>query len=79
MLCKYKSILGKEKTGFHKTRFFGVALWDTVGTVVIAIILSVICKISFAWTLVSLVVLGIFLHRLFCVNTTINKIIFGVV
>jgi hypothetical protein len=79
MFCKYKSILGKEKEGFHEARLFGVALWDTVGTVVIAIILSVICKISFAWTLVSLVVLGIFLHRLFCVNTTINKLIFGVV
>jgi hypothetical protein len=30
-------------------------------------------------TLLCLIVLGIILHRVFCVNTTVNKYLFGVV
>jgi hypothetical protein len=76
-LCKYRHILGKEKEGFHKTRFLGLALFDTLATIAGAWLISQTFKLNFLVTLVGLFVLGIILHRMFCVNTTINKMIFG--
>jgi hypothetical protein len=76
-LCKYRHILGKEQDGFHKTRFFGVALFDTLATIVGAWLISKALKVNFLVTLIGLFVVGIILHRMFCVNTTINKMIFG--
>lgn len=77
-LCRYRHVLGKENQGFHKTRLFGVALWDVVGTLTIAIIVCYIFDTSFWITVFGLLIVGIILHRLFCVNTTINKLIFGI-
>lgn len=78
-LCKYRHALGEEKKGFHATRFLGVALWDTIGTVAIAVFISYVFGVSLIWTVVALFGIAIVLHRLFCVNTTINKLIFGVI
>jgi hypothetical protein len=76
-LCKHRHIFGKEGQGFHKQRFLGVALYDTLGTIIIAWLISIAFKIDFLSTLIGAFLLGIFLHRLFCVNTTINQLIFG--
>jgi hypothetical protein len=76
MLCKYKDILGKPKEGLHKYRFFGVAIVDVVLTIIVALLISYFFKLSFWITLVILFVLGIILHRLFCVPTTIDKVLF---
>lgn len=80
MLCKYKHILGEEKKGFHKQRFLGFALYDVVGTLLIALLLKTFVFVdnSFGWVFLWLMVLAILLHRVFCVNTTLNKAIFGV-
>ena len=85
-LCKYKDILGKPKEGIHKYRLFGIAIMDFIFTIIIAIILSCLIKCIFKIkykllnlflvTLFILLILGIILHRLFCVRTTIDKIIF---
>ena len=76
MLCKYKDILGKPKEGLHKYRFFGVAVVDVILTIIVALIISYFFKVSFWITLIILFVLGIILHRLFCVRTTIDKALF---
>ena len=75
-LCKYKNALGKPNEGVHSYRFMGVAIVDTVMTVVAAYFISYKFKKPFGITLLSLFILGIILHKLFCVRTTIDKVIF---
>jgi hypothetical protein len=76
MLCQYKDILGKPKEGLHKYRLFGVAIFDVILTIFGALIIAYIFNISFWITLIVLFILGIILHRLFCVRTTVDKILF---
>jgi hypothetical protein len=40
MKCPYKFIFGKPKIGFHSTRVFGLALGDTIGTILLGILFS---------------------------------------
>lgn len=75
--AKYSDIFGKPKTGFHSFRIFDIAINDLIGTIGIAGIISYIFKFNFSIVLIILLFLGIILHRLFCVNTTINKLLFG--
>lgn len=77
MLCKYKNIFGKPGVGVHSYRLFNIAIVDVVFTIVGAFILHwFLPKIHFFKILLSLFFLGIVLHRLFCVRTTIDKLLF---
>lgn len=69
MTCKYANIGGIPGEGFHSQRVFGFAFNDTIGTIVIAVIFSLITKISFLFSLIGWFVLGEILHYLFCVDT----------
>ena len=75
-LCKYRNIFGEPNKGAHSYRFFGVASVDVIATIIGAFILSYLFKFSFVYTLIVVFVLGIILHRLFCVRTTIDKFLF---
>lgn len=75
-LCKYKDILGKPNQGIHSYRLFGVAIADVTMTIVAAFIFSKIFHYNFWYTLIILFLLGIFLHHIFCVRTTIDKLLF---
>uniref|UniRef100_A0A6C0C1C0 Uncharacterized protein n=1 Tax=viral metagenome TaxID=1070528 RepID=A0A6C0C1C0_9ZZZZ len=77
MLCKYQNILGKVNTGVHSVRLFNVAIIDVLMTIISAFIIYLyIPKYNFFVILASLFILGIGLHRLFCVRTTVDKILF---
>ena len=80
MLCKYKNILGKPNEGLHK-HVLGIAVVDVLATLVLAYAIYKLQPRKLGWNfwyiLLSLFIIAILLHRLFCVNTTINKIIFG--
>ncbi len=76
-LCKYKNIFGEPKTGIHSYRFLNIAIVDFIFTIFGGFIISKIFNISFFYTIIFLFLLGIILHRLFCVNTTIDKILFN--
>ena len=75
-LCKYKNALGIPNEGIHSYRLFGVAIIDVIMTIIGALIISYFFKISFIYTLITLFILGIILHKVFCVRTTIDKILF---
>ena len=75
-LCKYKNTLGTPGKGIHSYRLFGVAIADVIMTIIAAALMSYFLKYSFVTTLVTLFILGIVLHRLFCVRTTIDKMLF---
>jgi hypothetical protein len=74
--CKYKNIFGIPGEGIHKYRFLNMALADILLTLLASIIISYLFKLSFLITTISLFILGIILHRLFCVRTTIDKLLF---
>jgi len=76
-LCKYKDIFGKPEKGFHSTRFMGVAIYDVIGTLIVSLLISYYTKYSFVYVAIFLFILGIILHNLFCVRTTVDKILFS--
>lgn len=74
--CRYRNSLGEPGKGIHSYRFAGLAIVDVVFTILAALILSRWTG-SFGWTAVALFAAGIILHRLFCVETTVDRLIFG--
>ena len=77
MLCKYKNVLGKVNTGLHSYRILDIAVVDVILTILLAYIVKLIFpNKKFILILVLLFLLGIILHRLFCVRTTIDKLLF---
>jgi hypothetical protein len=76
-LCKYKNILGVPGQGPHSYRIFNIAIVDVLLTIILAYIISYIYNISFVKSSITFFILGILLHRLFCVRTTIDKLLFN--
>lgn len=74
-LCKYKDSLGEPGKGAH-THFMGVAWRDVVFTILGGILLSFIFKWNVVYSILGLFILGIIMHRIFCVRTTIDKLLF---
>lgn len=75
-LCKYKNIFGEPRKGAHSYRLFDIAIVDVVSTILLAVVISKIWKLDFIKVLIILFLLGIILHRLFCVDTTIDRVLF---
>lgn len=75
-LCKYSEIFGKPNQGVHKYRFIGLAVIDVIMTIIFAFLISFYMKWSLFYTTLGLFLLGIICHRLFCVRTTIDKLLF---
>ena len=80
MLCRFRHALGREGEGAHSLRLFDVAIVDVALTLLAAAAISVGVGHSaarFAAISAALFAVGVAAHRAFCVNTTINKAIFG--
>lgn len=75
-LCKYKNIFGKPGTGVHSFRVFNIAVVDVLLTILLAFFISKAFHLRFDITLIACFISGIILHRLFCVRTTIDKLLF---
>jgi hypothetical protein len=75
-LCKYKNILGEPNKGIHSYRLFNISIVDVLLTLLAAYLISYHFNISFIQTSIVLFLLGIIFHRLFCVRTTIDKLLF---
>jgi len=76
-LCKYKDIFGKPNQGAHSYRIFNIAIVDVLLTILAAYILSILTGYKFVYTLIFMFILGIISHRIFCVRTTIDKLLFS--
>ena len=76
-LCKYKDVFGRPREGAHAYRIFDIAVVDVVSTIVVAFIIARVFGFVFWKSLVVLFILGIILHRMFCVRTTVDKLVFG--
>ena len=75
-LCKYKNALGEPGKGIHSYRFGGFAIADVIMTIIGAYFLSLIFRWNYLYTLIGFFLLGIVLHHVFCVRTTLDKILF---
>ena len=78
-LCKYKDMLGKAGTqeGLRKYRIFGIAILDTTVVIIVALLIARLFRLPYITTIIVIFILGIFIHKLFCVNTALNVMIFG--
>ena len=82
MFCKYSEIFGKPKEGLHSYRLFNIAIIDVLLTILFGILIHkfIIIKyfknIHILITIITLFIIGIIMHRLFCVRTTIDKLLF---
>jgi hypothetical protein len=70
-------MFGKPGTGAHSVRFMGVAIIDVILTLIGSVIIAYYTKYSLLWVTIIMFALGIFAHRLFCVRTTIDKVLFN--
>jgi hypothetical protein len=78
MFCEYSNIFGKPNEGIHSIRFGGLAIIDVIFTIGAAYLIdNWTGGENFVLILIILFVCGIVLHRLFCVKTTIDKLLFG--
>jgi len=76
-LCKYKDIIGKPGEGARSFRFLGIAVLDSLVTLLAALLFSWIYKIHVFYTVIPLFFSGIILHRMFCVDTGIDRLLFS--
>jgi hypothetical protein len=77
MNCQYKDVFGKIDECIHSYKVFNIAIVDVVATIVAAFVLSYITNKSFIGILIALFILGILMHHFFCVQTTVDKLLFN--
>ena len=80
-LCQFKNILGEPGKCIHSIRIYNIAIIDFILTFLLARFNQIIFKKIFpfpywVWLLATFC-LGIIIHRVFCVNSTVNVAIFG--
>jgi hypothetical protein len=73
MACEYKDIAGRPGEGFHSTRFMGIAVFDTVGTILVVWALAKYMKWPFWTSLLIAFIIGEIAHWYFCVDTALLK------
>jgi hypothetical protein len=69
MPCPNSAILGEPRSGVHSTRIFGIAAFDTIATILGAILIAYVLKKSFLVTLVVIFILGEILHYIYGTQT----------
>jgi hypothetical protein len=78
MFCEYKDIFGKPGEGIHSFRIFNISVVDVLLVIFAAYLIQLaVPSFSFIYILIILFVFGILVHRLFCVSTTIDKLLFN--
>ena len=75
MLCQYRDALGQPGKGIHSYRIANIAVADVLMTIVAAYLIqqTVSPRTPFWLVLGALFLLGVALHRLFCVRTTVDR------
>ena len=80
MFCKYRNVLGEPGKGVNQYRLFHLAIVDVLLTILLALLIHRFYPSQNIFLiLLAVFLLGILVHRLFCVNTAINKLLFGVI
>ena len=78
-LSQYKDIFGKPGEGAHSYRIANIAVVDVIATLFVALLITFVTSggfITFLLVSAILFILGIILHHVFSVRTTIDKFFF---
>jgi len=83
-LCAYKDLFGVPGAGLHSYRIMNIAVVDVLATLILAFVVHQfilegwldIHWISIWWVIGASFLAGIISHRLFCVRTTVDKLLF---
>lgn len=75
-LCQYKNLLGEPNTKLRKFRIFDISVIDVLVVLVVCYFISFYTKIPLWITLVVVFILGIIIHRAFCVRTRVDRWLF---
>jgi hypothetical protein len=76
-LCEYKDLFGEPKTGIHKYRIFDYAILDILVTIFLMLLISYTFKLSIIYSTIITIGLMIITHRLFCVRTKTDILLFS--
>tara|TARA_B100000795_G_C22764028_1_gene424876 strand:+ start:572 stop:814 length:243 start_codon:yes stop_codon:yes gene_type:complete len=76
--CRFKNIFGIPKKGLHRFRVMNLAIVDVLMTLFLAYLLKMYMfeETHYGIIAVFCFIIGIILHRLFCVRTTVDKFLF---
>ena len=75
-LCDYKDIFGNPYEGLHSYRVFDIAIIDVLLVLITVYLYTSYTGQSFFECLIVAFVIGIILHRIFCVRTYIDRLLF---
>jgi hypothetical protein len=76
LLCKYKYLFGHPGEGIHAIRFLGISIFDVIIVLLAALLVSWVFKIHVYYTIIPFFFSGIIIHRIFCVHTAIDRLLF---
>lgn len=76
-MCQHADIFGKPNEGVHKQRLFGMAAVDLIATAALAGIITYFTKKNFILVFLALMLLAVVVHKIFCVETALNKKLFS--
>jgi hypothetical protein len=74
---KYKNLFGKPGENIHKYRLLDTAIIDYILAIFLAIFLAYLTKIPLVLTTITVFIISIILHMLFCVNTSALRFLQG--
>lgn len=66
----------KQLNDLHQTQIFNIEI-DIIFTVIVSYWISITYNRNFTSTLISIILISIIIHRIFRINTFINRLIFG--
>ena len=72
----FDKIIGIPNVGIHSYRIFNIAYMDVIMTIAVSLFLAWLNNWSYMKTIIGMFILGIILHRMFCVRTTVDKLLF---
>ena len=75
--AKYSKLFGETGKGVHSFRVFDISVFDVLVTIIVGLIISKYSHLDWKVVLPLFFLSGIIIHRLFCVKTKIDRIIFG--
>jgi hypothetical protein len=83
--CNLSGIFGSPNTGLHSYRVMNIAVVDVLSVAILAAILAkllpmkqleLLGKYPVMTIALILLIIGVIAHRVFCVRTTIDKLLF---
>jgi hypothetical protein len=85
-LCQYKNLFGEPRTGIHSLRIpiIDVGFYDVLFTVLLGLFIAIFPIFFFKTNIKNTIIisqifvflLGIVVHRIFCVRTRVDQLLF---